>query len=219
VAGFPFVLVTPESTKLLPFSSPGGLEWELFASRKGDANREAALFESILGCLAAQKTIDPARIYSVGFSAGAIMTNQLHARYPGLLAASVAFSGAWFDDPAEVQGVNTLGVSVSFDWEPLDPSTVPGVLLTHGGATDQFGLGAGQTIIDFEKSAAAAVPFLTAAGRTVVECKHNGGHQPPSNLSMKTVVSYLAAHRAGEPSPYASGDLGAGWPSSCQVVR
>ncbi|MCC6213228.1 MAG: hypothetical protein IT376_00020 [Polyangiaceae bacterium] len=210
---FPFVLVTPEDTGLFP---PAGLDWDMFDATRAD-NADALLFEGILGCLAAQEDVDASRIYSIGFSAGAIMTNLLHARYPDLLAATLAYSGAWFADPTESSSVNTLGMAVNFAWPQLEAGHGGAVALTHGGVNDSFGMGTIK-VIDFEVAAQAAVPFLTAAGRTVVECAHANGHQPHPEVGPGVAISFFRDHRAGEPSPYASGGL-TGWPGSCTLHR
>lgn len=207
---FPFIVVTMESTKLLP---PAGIEWQIF-DVAGD-QREFALFETVLGCLNQTYTIDTTRIYSMGFSAGAIMTDMIHAHYQGRIAATLAYSGAWFDDAAEVSGVNTVGLSIKFDWEPLDPAIGGTHLMTHGGVNDGFGFGTIK-IIDFEKSAQAAVPFLQAGKRTIVDCAHTRGHQPHPGVGPDQIVSFFKAHKLGEKSPWAGG-LPSGWPSSCKV--
>lgn len=209
---FPFVVITPEDTNLFP---PAGLDWAIFQGADGDKNADADLFEGVLGCLNEQYSIDASRLYSVGFSAGAIMTNLLHSRYPKLLAATLAYSGAWFDDSAEAQKVNTLGLSVSFSWNPLLPADGGAVLITHGGASDQFGIG-GNTVIDFEQEAALAVPYLTAGGRTVVECAHTSGHTPDPEVTAAVVRKFLSAHQLGHPSPLTSGTF-AGYPSGCSL--
>ncbi len=209
---FPFVVITPEDTNLFP---PAGLDWAIFQGADGDANVDADLFESVLGCLNDQYSIDASRIYSVGFSAGAIMTNLLHSRYPKLLAATLAYSGAWFDDSAEAQNVNTLGINVSFSWNPLVSADGGAVLITHGGANDQFGI-AGNTVIDFEQEAGLAVPYLTGGGRVVVECAHQSGHTPDPEVTTAVVRQFLSAHQLGHASPYLAGGF-AGYPPGCSL--
>jgi predicted esterase len=212
----PFVLVTPDDTNLTPLGMPLGLDWEIFSGKSDADNREGALFESVLGCLGQSNAIDASRIYIMGFSAGAITTNMLYSRYQGQVAAALAFSGAWFNDEAEVKGVNTLGFKIDFSWDDLDPAKGGMLLLTHGGPNDQFGM-LGQQIIDFEKSYQSAVPFLTAAKRPFIDCAHTNGHQPHPQMTSALMVKYFKAHRLGEPSPYLGGKLDPSFPGSCTL--
>ncbi len=213
---FPFVLITPDDTGLQPFSTPQGLDWALFSGKAADENLEGAFFEEAVGCLGATSTVDPARIYAMGFSAGAILTNMLTSRYQGKLAATLAFSGAWFSDPEQTKNINTLGFAVDYSWDALAPSANGMMLLTHGGASDTFGA-AGQQVIDFEDCAQKAKPFLLAAGRKFIDCTHTTGHKPHPQISKNLMVKYFKAHRAGEPSPYAGGKLPADFPDSCTL--
>jgi poly(3-hydroxybutyrate) depolymerase len=214
---FPFVLITPEDTDLQPFSNPQGLDWDLFSGKAADPNFEGALFEAINGCLGAQLPIDSSRLYVAGFSAGAILSNMLFSRYQGKIAASLAFSGAWFNDPEQVKGINTLGFQVNFSWEPLSSAGQNGmVLLTHGGPQDTFGA-AGQQVIDFEECAQEAIPFLKAAGRSFIDCAHNEGHIPHPDVTKELAIRYFKDHRVGEPSPYTGGKLPADFPASCSL--
>ena len=79
-ASFPIAVITPDDSGMSPFSSPPGLDWDIFISHEGDGNVDAALFEAILGCLDEEYDIDAGSIFAVGFSAGAIMTDMLHSR-------------------------------------------------------------------------------------------------------------------------------------------
>jgi predicted esterase len=215
---FPFVLITPDDTGLQPFGDPQGLDWALFSGKSSEENIEGALFEEVLGCLGAANTVDPSRVYVMGFSAGAILSNMLYSRYQGKIAASLAFSGAWFSDPEQTKTINTLGFAVDYAWDALAPeaSAQGMVLLTHGGPGDTFSAG-GQKVIDFELCAQKSDPFLLASKRSFIDCAHKNGHQPHPEFSKKLMVQYFKAHRAGEPSPYLGGKLPAEFPSSCAL--
>jgi hypothetical protein len=69
----PLMIVTPYDTKLLP---PAGLDWDIVSGAK-----DFPFFEAMLQCIQQQFTIDKTRIYSFGFSAGAVFTNLLSAKY------------------------------------------------------------------------------------------------------------------------------------------
>lgn len=209
VPGVPLVIITPEDTGLQPLGTPQGLDWDI---RAGDSI-EFAFFEAMLGCLNEQYEIDPARIYSVGFSAGSVMTALLHSGYPDLISAVAALSGAWFNDSAQADLVN--GINVEWDWPALDPADRGAVLLTQGGPSDVITVLI-LTIFDLEASAEAALPFLADNNRLVAYCPHNSGHTLHPEISRERMLQFLAAHRAGEPSPYLTEDL-EGFPASCEI--
>lgn len=201
----PLVIITPEDTGLLP---PAGLDWAIDGTDGG--NVDIALFEAVVGCLLDHHGVDPARIYSFGFSAGSVMTNLLQSRHPELLSATVSESGAWFNDADQAAMVNLP--PLPWSWPVLDPADGGVVLLTHGGPNDVTVL----NIMNLENAAQAAIPFLAEHGRIVVDCAHEGGHVLAPEVTGQLMAAYFAAHRAGEPSPLAS-DGGPGFPDSCTV--
>ncbi|MGE0321624.1 MAG: hypothetical protein AB7K71_37765 [Polyangiaceae bacterium] len=211
---FPLVVITPDDTGLTPFAAPRGLDWDLFESAPGDGNLEAALFEEVVGCLDQDLDLNLGRIYQLGFSAGALTANMLHSRYPQYVPAVVAFSGAWFNDQPEVDGVNLLGLPVTLQWNALNAADGGAVLLSHGGANDVFGSG-GTQVIDFETSASNARPFLRTNGREVLDCAHTGGHAPHPQVPTARIVEFFKAHEVGHASTL---DL-TGWPDSCAPVE
>jgi hypothetical protein len=129
----------------------------------------------------------------------------------------VSYSGAWFDDPAQTATVHPLNFKVEYHWDALDPSRHGTILMTHGGTSDVFSTN-GQAVLDFEQVAGLAVPFLSAAKRTVIDCKHSSGHTPHPGIRAQQVTSFFKAHRAGEPSPYLTGGLDPMLPSTCVLV-
>ncbi len=211
---FPIVVITPDDIGLTPLAAPRGLDWDLFESAPGDANVEAALFEEVVGCLDQDLDVNLGRIYQVGFSAGAVAANMMHSRYPQYVPAIVAFSGAWFNDQDEVDGVNLLGLPVTLKWNDLNSADGGAVLLSHGGPNDVFGSG-GTEIINFEKSAEFARPFLRGNGREVLDCAHTNGHQPHPQVTTALVLEFLKAHEVGQPSTLDT----SGWPDSCALVE
>lgn len=204
----PVVIVTAEATGLLP---PSGLGWAIAKGKPDEANIDIALFEAVLGCLQAQQKIDTSRIYEFGFSAGSVMTNLIYSRYPKVVAAVVTESGAWMNDAAQRKLVS---IPVPWSWPDLDPADRGNVLLTHGGKKDVTDL----NILDLEKSAQLAFPFLKAAQRTVVDCPHEGGHTLHQELLQRLIMKYLLSHRLGAPSPHAGGGGLEGYPASCKVL-
>ncbi len=212
--GFPFVLVTVDDLGLIPSR---GLDWALFDhGAPDDPNPDLSLFSAVAGCLIRDHGVDPDRVYSVGFSAGAVMTNLVSSMYPKDVAATIAFSGAWFNDEVEAKAVNTLNFKVTFDWPKLEPSAPVPSMITHGGPTDTYS-NLGSEIIDFETSAAAAAPFLVAAGREVVDCAHKLGHTPHPDVTGAVILSFFKDHPRGAASTWKTSPP-ATLPASCKVL-
>ncbi|MEO6775844.1 MAG: PHB depolymerase family esterase [Kofleriaceae bacterium] len=198
----PMIVITPVDTGLQP---PQGLDWDIINGTP-QTNRDLALFEAIVGCLNDQVALDPGAVFSFGFSAGAVMTNLVHARYPALVHAIVTESGAWFDDPAEVALVNY--VHIAWKWPALVHTDGGEVLMTHGGPNDITVL----NLLDIEKAAQAAKPFLRTNMRDVLDCTHTGGHALDPDITPVLIGSYLASHRVGgAPADFVA-------PTSCSPV-
>ncbi len=155
-------------------------------------------------------------MYSVGFSAGAVMTNLVSSAFPRDVAATVAFSGAWFNDAPEAAAVNPLNFKITYAWPALDPASPVPVMITHGGPTDTYS-NLGSQIIDFEKSAALAAPFLTAAGREVVDCAHTSGHTPDPHVKASLILQFFKDHPRGAPAAWKTTPPAA-LPASCKVL-
>ncbi|MBK6535183.1 MAG: hypothetical protein IPF99_38355 [Deltaproteobacteria bacterium] len=96
-AAMPFILVTPVSTRLGPATTPLGLEWENL--RATTPNREARLFDAVLRCLDQRWGVDRDRVYTAGFSAGAIMSDLLGVLRGSQLAAIASYSGGTSPTP------------------------------------------------------------------------------------------------------------------------
>ena len=206
VPGRPMVIVTPEDSGMNP---PSGLDWDIAKGTVDHPNRDLAFFEAMVGCFNDQFTLDTTGIYSVGFSAGSVMTNLIHSRYPELVSTIISISGAWFNDQAQIDLVNLF--NIDWTWPQLDPADGGTVLLTHGGPSDVTVL----NILDLEASAQAALPFLAAANRLVVDCAHTAGHRLHPEVTPALMMSFLAAHRTGAPSPYETSFDG--FPTSCTL--
>jgi hypothetical protein len=190
-ASMPIAIVTPVDTGLfLPF----GLDWYILGAK---GNIDFPYFEGMLHCLKQQYNVDQTRIYSYGFSAGAVMTNLLSAQYPHLFAATVSESGAWFSDPAQVGAIVVgLGYVLTWDWPALNPADRGNNLMTHGGPGDFA------TIISIEAAAQSAVPYLLKNNRTFIDCGHLLGHAIDPFVTQQMIYEYLLAHQLGKPSPF-----------------
>lgn len=179
----PLMIVTPLDTKLLP---PAGLDWDI-ASGAADF----PFFDGMLQCIQQQFNIEKKRTYSLGFSAGAVFTNLLSAKYPHTFAATISESGTWFNDQTEWSDVSVP--IVQWQWPAFDPADHGNVLLTHGGSKDFA------TVISLEDANQKALPYLYNNGRTVTECAHTFGHTLDPDLTQKMYYDYLWAHELGGP--------------------
>lgn len=209
-SAMPFILVTPVSTRLLPTTMPIGFEWEQLQARA--PNREARLFDAVLRCVQERYGLDEDRVYTVGFSAGALMSDLLGVLRGDRLAGIVAFSGGYFANP---DNPPTLGSLRSFvAWPELITPNRYAQMLVFGGDRDTYPLVIAQA--RFDLYAANDVPWLTAAGHDVVACNHNMGHTIPRALMGPAIVQFLSAHRrGGGASPWAAA-LPSTFPDYCQ---
>jgi predicted esterase len=208
-ADFPFIVITPHDTGMQPNQDPAGLYWDMFYSSPGDENLEAALFESILGCLVLDYPIDTTRLYSYGFSGGAVITNLLQVRYPDLFAATAPMSGAWFSDPDQEALVDPTGrgqqllPGLGVDWNDMGAGQET-VLITHGGAEDTYGMFQIE-VINFDDANQEAISYLTENGRNVIDCPHSEGHRLHSGFAITDLVGFFKAHSWHQASPWADG--------------
>ena len=215
---FPFIVITPEDTGLMPLGSPKGFSWDIFMSVEDDENLEAMLVESVLGCLRQSHNIDDRRIYSAGFSSGALVSNMLHSRYPSLVAAVYSGSGAWVNDPRKDDLIHApLNLRIPMRWPALEPGDHGAILMSYGGKRDvlKFGL---SKIVNFHDAALSAQEFLPQHGRTVMACDHEGGHTYDPIIDAEEIVKFFSYHKAGESSPFAVGERIPGAFTSCKLL-
>lgn len=206
-SAMPFILVTPVSRRLIP---PAGLEWEQLQARA--PNADARLFDGVLQCLRERYGLDEDRVYTTGFSAGAIMSDLLGVLRGERIAAIAAFSGAYFANP---ENPPTLGPARGFVGWPT-PSTTNRYpqLLVWGGERDAISLVVAQA--RFDVFANNDIPWLNAAGHDIIACDHGGGHTVPRALLGATLVSFFQAHPRGtRRSPWGATPP-SGLPSYCR---
>lgn len=186
----PLMIVTPWDQKLIP---PFGLDWDIVTGAA-----DFPYFEAMVQCINSQFQIDQKRIYSFGFSAGAVFTNLLDAKYPHLFAATISESGAWFNDQTQWSDVSIP--IMQWKWPALNPADGGNTLITHGGENDFA------TVISLENTSRKALPFLRAGGRTVVDCSHTFGHTLAPDLTQGMIYQFMWERQQGAPP--------AGFPSS-----
>lgn len=179
----PLMIVTPFDTKMIP---PWGLDWDIVQGGK-----DVEYFDAMMQCIHEQFSIDDDRIYSFGFSAGAVFSNLLAALRPHLFAATISESGAWFNDPVQVREI--LVQIIQWGWPAFNPADGGSILLTHGGPNDFA------TIVSLENCTQSALPTLYNAGRTVTECRHDFGHTLDPDLTEAMYYEWMWSHWRGGP--------------------
>ena len=160
---------------------------------------DAAIADEIVACSIAQQHIDPRRIHSAGYSAGALQTTYMWSARSGYIASVLTYSGG--DD--------------SIDTGPLqDPAHPPAALVTHGPmGVDTYG-----GVIDFFNASAAWEAEIKKANGFAIDCTDTGAH---SDVAKRTAIAPQAVqffhdHPYGvTPEPYTS--LPAGWPAYCTI--
>lgn len=182
----PLITIAPRDENLIPV---WGLDWDIVSGQK-----DFPFFEAMLTCVESQFNVDTTRVYSLGFSAGAVFTNLLAAAYPHLFAATISESGTWFNDKPEWSEILVPLIGTTFmkwKWPDLAPADGGAVLITHGGPNDFA------TVISLENSNEKALTFLYAGGRDVTECTHLFGHTLEPDLTQAMYYRFMWDHQLG----------------------
>lgn len=170
------IVVVPSSRETEPF------EWDWVAGEEADG----PLYDDLRTCVVQELGGDIDRVIATGFSAGAVWTTWLAMHRGDTLATIFAMSG---------------GTVVNLPYEP--PAQSMPVFVMSGGETDvwpnqQF------PVADFETATQEFSESLIAAGHFVVQCRHDGGHQPgPGAQGM--MEDWVFGHRYDVESPWADG--------------
>jgi poly(3-hydroxybutyrate) depolymerase len=157
-----FVVVSPNSVG-------NGTVWPVWDAMHAPddpdtANKDLAMFDALVPCIAGHFEVDAKRIYVAGHSAGGIMTNYVLQRRSSLLAGGIVASGVY---------------SLT---EPSPPAALDEmfVVVTWGGDNDEFSGGTGQTqvpSINFVEQASLASQFYDAEPQvTQSACTADVGH-------------------------------------------
>ncbi|HMV68042.1 MAG TPA: hypothetical protein PKA64_14440 [Myxococcota bacterium] len=183
---------------IVPDAGAGGLGMD-WAVPPNDTTADEAFFDDTLACVAAQYAPDLRRVYSAGFSMGALWTSWLVMHRADHLAAAVIFSGG---SDGSVFGAGTVNPYATPAWH------LP-VVMTQGGPQDQV-------VVNFQQMTQSMSRKLRADGDLAIVCNHNQGHTPPSGFQ-SWAWPFLDAHVFGaSPSPYADGQDPSGeLPDSC----
>lgn len=175
-----------------PYHDPKSniLPWYLCLG--GADETDLRIADEVLACAIEKVGVDMRHIHSVGFSAGAMNTEQFAARRSGYLASIVAYSGA------------RLGVVDEQDATNKYPA-----MLFHGGPNDMV-------IVNFETEQNKYHDTLTDEGHFSFLCNHGKGHTVPAD-ARASAWQFLQDHPFGaSPEPYKDG-LPTSFPSYCSL--
>jgi poly(3-hydroxybutyrate) depolymerase len=178
-----FFAVAPESRHL-------EYEWD-FLDGTPDDDPDVVVFDRLLQCMESLYRIDPDRVYSMGSSAGGLMTAYLGMYRAEVLAANAVDSG---------------GLLVP--WVQSDAR--PPWAVIWGGTSDVY-LG-----LDFNASSLALIDKLTETGHEVLACNHDLGHTWPPRTA-EYIWQFFLDHPRGAIRPYA-GVLPATFPGYCTLT-
>ncbi len=183
---------------VVPESGAGGLGLD-WAVPPNNPNADDTFFGDILGCLAEQHDVDLSRVFTAGFSAGALWSSWLVLNRAEHLAAAVIFSGG---------SDGSVGIGPKVNPYATPSWDIP-VVMTHGGSSDVVG-------VSFKPMTESMSEQLREDGSTAIVCAHNEGHTPPAGFQ-SWAWAFLDAHRYGLPaSPYATkADAPDGLPGTC----
>jgi poly(3-hydroxybutyrate) depolymerase len=146
--------------------------------------------DEIVACAAEKVGIDPRRVHSLGFSAGALFTAQLSYARSSYFASVATYSGG---------GAGTFS----------DPNNKFPAMIVFGGTNDML-------VLNFHDASVAYQKALTDAGHFNFLCDHGGGHQIPATATA-SVVQFFFDHPYGtDPEPYVSG-LPSSFPAYCTL--
>ena len=156
---------------------------------KGDLN----VVDGLVACAVANRNVDPRKIYTMGCSAGGLMSVATAILRSEYIAAAAPNSG----------GVTAAPAFSSMHTPPL--------MTVHGK------MGSDVVIIDFATSSASADKLFRGRGGFVMDCDTGGGHCGGGGLA-GDVWKFFQAHPFGvDPDPYA-GMLPAGFSTQCKII-
>ena len=175
-----------------PYSDAAAGTFEWFIVNGNDRIDDFVLADEIVACLVAANRVDPARIHSMGMSAGALQTTAVSFMRSAYIASVATYSG---------------GLPNGFVPTVQDPKNKFAALIFAGGVDDNvFG-------VDFQAASESYRAMLTANGHFAALCEHANGHEIPRDAA-PSVYEMFRAHPYGVSSPYASG-LPASFPTYC----
>lgn len=160
---------------------------------------DAAIADEIVACSIKNQGIDPRRIHSAGYSAGALQTVYMWYARSGYIASVLSYSGG-------VDFINQPGFQ--------DSTNVPAAIAAHGASgQDTFGG------FDFYTASHNWETAARNANGFIIDCDDGGTHTAITTrdkIAPQAVQFFLDHPFKVSPEPYTS--LPSGWPSYCTIV-
>jgi predicted esterase len=212
-----FILVTPEDTDhaiTVPLAGEFPMDWDTFmVAANGVGNKEVALFDAVLGCLAERWGVDEDRVYTAGFSLGSVTSDMLATVRGEQLAAVATYSGGYWSNPQNVD----FALGAVAEWPAYVVNNPYPQMLIHGGMTDEFVVVPGVYTMSFHAFNVNDTVFLSERGHPLIVCDHGAGHTAPASVPPSAVLEFFAAHSRGAGSPWAGGLPDSGF-ASCVAM-
>jgi poly(3-hydroxybutyrate) depolymerase len=150
------------------------------------------IMDNLVACAVKDHNVDPRRIYTMGCSAGGLMSAAMAAMRSNYIAAAAPNSGGW---------VTTVA---------FENTHTPALMTVHGK------MGTDVVVVDFSTTSATADKAFKARGGFVIDCDTGGGHCGGSGLA-GDVWKFFQAHPFGvDPEPWAS-MLPGGFSTQCKL--
>ncbi|KAI9219235.1 hypothetical protein BC828DRAFT_386621, partial [Blastocladiella britannica] len=213
--------------------APLQFEWHLVL---GTAMHDVWLADDLVACLAQSPRVDTARIFTAGFSAGAIHSTYLSLFRPHYLAGAVIWSGGMLRSPllsqnatvaatvgAAAQSSGTAAALAAYGSIPASRAVIP-TIVTSGGPKDNVVVAfTTTTILGLDVAWTQAAIGTAASGSTsaspvlpAVWCTHTLGHRMV--LGAEVMVPFLTklSFTDNNVAPVVAGTPADGY--ACQVV-
>ncbi|MFT6396892.1 MAG: poly(3-hydroxybutyrate) depolymerase [Bradymonadia bacterium] len=174
-SGYDLAIVVPQAAGSLTF------EWPVMGSDNTAA--ELTFVDDMVACVTETLDVDTTKIYTSGFSAGALWSSYLVMQRSNYLASAAIFSGG---TGSLVRTYETPEVSIP-------------ILGFHGGDADVYG-----GFVNFKDQMTQFLGNLDTDGHFIVVCDHGEGHTIP-NGALDGAFQFLTDHSYGDTaSPHAS---------------
>ncbi len=168
-------------------------EWPILTGN--NTTSEVTFFDDIVACAVDQLGVDPRRLYTSGFSAGALWSSTLVMERSDVLAAAVIYSG---------------GTGGGFVHDYSTPDVAIPILGMFGGENDEFGNG----ILNFKETMTDFLDNLDADSHFLIACDHGLGHTIPAG-GLDWGIGFMLTHTYGMEQSPLEGNIPADLPAYC----
>jgi predicted esterase len=150
------------------------------------------IMDQFVACAVKNRNVDPHRIFTMGCSAGGLMSAAMAAQRSSYIAAAAPNSGGW---------------AIPQAWQN---DHTPALMTVHGMA------GTDVVIVDFAMTSATADAAFKMRGGFVIDCDTGGQHCGGGGLA-GDAWTFFQNHPFGvDPEPWASG-LPSGFSQQCKI--